>query len=133
MSRKKILIVDDEELTLMMTENILSREYDTVRALSGKEAIALYSEHNPNLVLSDLMMPEMTGFEMLDVMHQKYGRAIPVIFMTAHESEENELRSLTSGAVDFIRKPLKADVLLKSVNSIMQRLEAARQSGAFGK
>ncbi len=128
MSRKKILIVDDEELTLMMTENILSREYDTVRALSGKEAIALYKEHMPDLVLSDLMMPEMSGFEMLDAMHQQFGRAIPVIFMTAHESEENELRSLTSGAVDFIRKPLKADALLRSVNSIIQRLEAARNN-----
>ena len=129
MSRKKILIVDDEELTLMMTESILSREYDTVRALSGKEAIELYEEHMPDMVLSDLMMPEMTGFEMLDAMHQKFGRAIPVIFMTAHESEENELRSLTSGAVDFIRKPLKADALLRSVNSIMQRLEEARKFG----
>lgn len=129
MSRKKILIVDDEELTLMMTESILSREYDTIRALSGKEAIELYGEHMPDMVLSDLMMPEMTGFEMLDAMHQKFGRAIPVIFMTAHESEENELRSLTSGAVDFIRKPLKADALLRSVNSIMQRLEEARKFG----
>ena len=131
MFRKKILIVDDEELTLMVTENILSAQYDTARALSGEEAIALYEKDRPDIILSDLMMPNMTGFEMLDELRKKYGRQIPIIFMTAHESEENELKSLTSGAVDFIRKPLKADVLLKSVNSIMERLDMARQGRGF--
>ena len=126
MFRKKILIVDDEELTLMVTENILSREYDTIRALSGEEAIELYEKHHPDMILSDLMMPNMTGFEMLDALRKKYGRSIPIIFMTAHESEETELKSLTSGAVDFIRKPLKADVLLKSINRIMQGMDQVR-------
>lgn len=122
MDRKKILIVDDEELTLMLTENILSQRYDTQRALSGQEAIDLYEQSKPDMILSDLMMPNMNGFEMLEILQERHGRKIPIIFMTAHESEEVELQSLTSGAVDFIRKPLKADVLLKSVNSIMDRL-----------
>ncbi|MBQ9632539.1 MAG: response regulator [Lachnospiraceae bacterium] len=127
MDQKTILIVDDEELTLMLTEGILSKEYNTLRALSGEEGIRLYGEHHPDMVLSDLMMPGMSGFEMLEKMREQYGRAIPIIFMTAHEGEETELKSLTSGAVDFIRKPLKADVLLKSINSIMERLEMARR------
>ncbi len=122
MDRKKILIVDDEELTLMLTENILSQRYDTQRALSGQEAIDLYEQSKPDMILSDLMMPNMNGFEMLKILQERHGKKIPIIFMTAHESEEVELQSLTSGAVDFIRKPLKADVLLKSVNSIMDRL-----------
>ena len=122
MDRKKILIVDDEELTLMLTENILSQRYDTQKALSGQEAIDLYEQSKPDMILSDLMMPNMNGFEMLEILQERHGRKIPIIFMTAHESEEVELQSLTSGAVDFIRKPLKADVLLKSVNSIMDRL-----------
>ena len=123
--RKKILIVDDEELTLMMTEGILSGQYDIVTATSGQEAIDLYATAQPDMVLSDLMMPNMTGFEMLEALRAKYGR-IPIIFMTAHEGEENELKSLMSGAVDFIRKPLKADALLKSVTTIMDRLDAAK-------
>ena len=77
-----------------------------------------------------LMMPGMTGFEMLEELRKKFGRAIPIIFMTAYESEENELKSLTSGAVDFIRKPLKADVLLKSVNSIMDGMDQVRNQGS---
>ncbi len=127
--RKSILIVDDEELTLMVTENILQRQYDTYRALSGPEGIEMYEKHRPNMIISDLMMPGMTGFEMLEELRKKFGRAIPIIFMTAYESEENELKSLTSGAVDFIRKPLKADVLLKSVNSIMDGMDQVRNQG----
>ena len=124
---KTILIVDDEEMTLMLTESILSSQYNTLRAMSGEEAIRMYGEHKPDMVLSDFMMPGMNGFEMLEEMHKQFGRRIPVIFMTANESEETEFESLAHGAVDFIRKPLKADVLLKSINSIMQRLEQAKQ------
>ncbi len=123
---KKILIVDDEELTLMLTERILSAQYDTVKAMSGEEAIGLYEKEQPDMVLSDLMMPGMSGFEMLEALRERFGR-IPIIFMTAHEGEETELKSLTSGAVDFIRKPLKADTLLKTVDTIMDRLEQARK------
>lgn len=122
---KTILIVDDEEMILMMTENILSGSYNTMRALSGQEAIDLYREHKPDMVLSDIMMPGMSGIEMLAKMKEEFGRHIPVIFMTASEDEEAELNSLVSGAVDFIRKPLKADALLKSINTIMERLEQA--------
>ncbi len=123
MARKKILIVDDEELILMLTEHILSEQYDTVCASSGEEAVALYEKERPDLILSDLVMPGMGGFEMMDIMRTKYGRSIPIMFMTAQESEENELRGFESGAVDYIRKPLKADDLLRRVNTIMAKMD----------
>ena len=63
---KTILIVDDEELTLMMTEGILSNQYRTLRALSGEEAIELYEQYKPDMIISDLLMPGMNGFEMLE-------------------------------------------------------------------
>ena len=119
---KSILIVDDDELILMLTENILSAQYDTLKASSGEEAIKIYGEKHPDMVLADYMMPQMNGFEMVHKLHELYGRHIPVIFMTANEDEETEFQSLSHGAVDFIRKPLKADVLLKSINTIMERL-----------
>ncbi len=123
--RKSILIVDDDELTLMLTENILSGQYHTLRAMSGEEAIKVYGEFHPDMILADYMMPEMNGFEMVKKLREQYGRRIPVIFMTANEDEETEFESFSYGAVDFIRKPLKADVLLKSINSIMDRLAQA--------
>ena len=123
---KTILIVDDEELTLMMTEGILSNQYRTLRALSGEEAIELYEQYKPDMIISDLLMPGMNGFEMLEVLKERHGRRIPIIFMTASEGEETEFQSLRHGAVDFIRKPLKADVLLKSVNTFMEAVERMR-------
>ena len=105
MAEKTILIVDDDELTLMLTEKILSAQYNTLRAASGPEAIELYGENHPDMVLADYMMPDMDGFQMLEKLHEIHGNRIP-----------------NHGAVDFIRKPLKADVLLKSVNTIMDRL-----------
>ena len=124
---KTILIVDDEELTLMLTEGILSGQYQTLRALSGQEAIDLYETHHPDMILSDLLMPEMNGFEMLTKLQERHGRRIPIIFMTASENEENEYESLRHGAVDFIRKPLKADVLLASIRSFMERMDKIRE------
>ena len=123
---KTILLVDDEEMTLMMTEGILSSQYNILKALSGQEAIDICENTRPDMIISDYMMPGMNGFEMIDIIREKHGRSIPVIFMTANENEETEFMSLGKGAVDFLRKPLKADVLLSSVNSIMTRLDAMR-------
>lgn len=120
--KKTILIVDDEEVTLTLTSGILSAQYDVYRALSAHEAIEMYDRFRPQMILSDLLMPEMNGFEMVKILQEKYGRRMPVIFMTASEDEEAEYEGLGLGAVDFIRKPLKADVLLKSVNKIMEHL-----------
>ncbi len=124
---KTILIVDDEEMIVMMTENILSGSYHTLRALSGEEAIVKYGMYKPDLILADIMMPEMSGIEMLKAMKEKFGGHIPIVFMTASEDDEIELNSILSGAVDFIRKPLKADVLMSKVNNIISQLEQARQ------
>lgn len=123
MIRKTILIVDDDDLTLMLTEQILSGTYNILKASSGQEAIDLYMKRKPDMILADYMMPGMNGFEMLKKLQETYGRHIPVVFMTANEEEETEFASLGVGALDFIRKPLKADVLLKSINSIMDRLQ----------
>lgn len=122
MIRKTILIVDDDELTLMLTEQILSGNYNILKASSGQEAIEMYKKRRPDMVLADYMMPGMNGFEMLQKLQALYGNRIPVVFMTANEEEEVEFSSYGVGALDYIRKPLKADILLKSVNSIMNRL-----------
>ena len=124
---KTIMIVDDEDMILMLTEGILSSTYQTVRASSGEEAVELYGSSKPDLILSDILMPGMSGIEMYEEMKKRYGRNIPIIFMTASEEEEAELQTMTSGALDFIRKPLKADTLLKSIHTIFDRLEKMRQ------
>ncbi|MBE5845747.1 MAG: diguanylate cyclase [Butyrivibrio sp.] len=123
---KKILIVDDDEMIRMMTNKILSKTYTIVSADSGQQAIELYETEKPDMIISDLVMPGMSGFEMMDILREKYAFVIPVIFMTAYSSDDTEKKGLETGAVDYIRKPFKADILLQRVDNVFNNLEKIR-------
>ncbi len=120
---KKIMIVDDEQISLMMTENILSTQYRTVCATSGKEAINLYHKEQPDMVLSDLRMPGMSGYELQQTLEEQVGGQIPFMFMTADSDDETESKGFENGALDFIRKPFRADVLMRRIGNILQTVE----------
>lgn len=121
---KKIMIVDDEQISLMMTENILSSQYRTVCATSAREAINLYHKEQPDMVLSDLRMPPgMSGYELQQTLEQQVGTQIPFMFMTADHDDETESKGFENGALDFIRKPFRADVLLRRIGNILQTVE----------
>jgi diguanylate cyclase (GGDEF)-like protein len=123
MPKHKILIVDDEKISLRMTDHILSSEYETVCASSGKEAISIFKTEDPDLVLSDLRMPEIDGFTLQKTLQDELGRQIPFMFMTADKNDETESKGFSIGALDFIRKPFRADVLLKRVSNILKTVE----------
>ena len=116
---EKILIVDDQIITLKMTSHILSAKYETVCAMSGAEAIELYQKEKPDMILSDLNMPGMSGFELQNTLQGMYEESIPVMFMTADNSDDTESQGFENGAVDYIRKPFRADVLLRRVEIIL--------------
>ena len=120
---KKIMIVDDEKISLMMTEHILATEYQTICATSGDEAISLYMDEQPDMILSDLHMPGISGYELQRVLQEKFQEKIPFMFMTADSDEETEQKGLSNGAMDFIRKPYRADVLLHRIENILQTVE----------
>ena len=120
---KKILIVDDEKITLKMTQHILASKYDTVCASSGREAVEIYKHDRPDMILTDLHMPGMSGFELQNTLQDQYAEHIPVMFMTADEDDETEGKGFEAGAVDFIRKPFRADVLLKRIENILTNVE----------
>jgi diguanylate cyclase (GGDEF)-like protein len=117
------MIVDDEKVSLMMTEHILSSEYETVSASDGNEALELYSLHKPDLILSDLHMPQMSGYQLQQKINEIAGYQVPFMFMTADKADETESQGFENGALDFIRKPFRADVLLKRVGNILQTVE----------
>ena len=118
-NKHKILIVDDEKISLRMTDHILSSEYDTICASSGKEAIEIYKKELPDLVLSDLRMPEIDGFKLQQMLQDEAGHSVPFMFMTADKKDETESKGFSIGALDFIRKPFRADVLLRRVSNIL--------------
>lgn len=118
---KKILIVDDEPIMLQVMDRILSGHYKIVCSTSGKEALELFDRENPDMVLSDLRMPEMDGYELRCRLREKSD--VPFIFMTADESDESERRGFDIGAADYIRKPANASVLLRRIGNIVKNIE----------
>ena len=117
---KKILIVDDEPFMLKLTGMILSKKHVVLSASSGSEAVELFERERPDLVLSDLRMPGMDGYELYRCLQEKSGDPVPFIFMTGDESDESEIKGFEMGAADYIRKPVKADVLLRRIDNILQ-------------
>ena len=123
---RKILIVDDEQIMLILAKRILSPKYEIVTAKSGAEAIKIFEKEKPDLILSDLRMPEMDGYELHRILQEKIVEPVPIIFMTADESDESESKGFAVGAADYIRKPWKPDVLLRRVGNIINNLDKIR-------
>jgi two-component system, sensor histidine kinase len=113
-TRPKILIVDDLLENLISLEAIFDdSDVDLVRAFSGQEALRLSLKEDFALVILDVQMPEMNGYETLEMMRQrKKTKYLPVIFVSAiHQSDFNIIKGIETGAVDFIPKPIISDIL----------------------
>lgn len=123
----KILVVDDDEMMIMMARHILSTKYEVVTATTGAEAIKIFEQERPDMVLSDLMMPELDGYELHRILQEKSGKTVPIMFMSANEGDESEIKGFEQGAADYIHKPLKPDVLLRRVGNIIENLEKIRK------
>lgn len=126
MRRKKmecILVVDDSIVNLRLIEKVLQDKYKLVLVQSGAQALAYLEKEAADLVLLDLMMPEMDGFETYEKIRKlENNRGLPVIFLTADTDIESEIRGLEMGAADFIRKPFVPAVVLNRINRAL-RLE----------
>ncbi|MBR0260558.1 MAG: diguanylate cyclase [Selenomonadaceae bacterium] len=117
---KKILIVDDMLVPLMMTENMLAGQYETFCAQSAKEAMEIYRKEMPDMVLSDFRMPGMTGYEMQIELQNEFHKEIPFMFMTADEDKDVESKGFDNGAMDLIHKPFEPKILLRRVANILK-------------
>ena len=123
---QKILIVDDEQMMLMLAKRVLSEKYEVVTARSGAEGIEVYDREQPDMILSDLLMPEMNGFEMYETLQKNSDKHIPIIFMTSDDSDEAEGRGFDQGAADFLRKPFRPAALLRRVDNTLGNVERIR-------
>ena len=109
-----VIVVDDDETNLKMAGHILSRTHMRVTAMRSGEALIDYIREKevPDLILLDVKMSGMDGFETLSELRKlDKGKTVPVIFLTADEKEGTEVRGLTLGAMDFIKKPFVPEVL----------------------
>lgn len=119
--KAKILVVDDDNLNLMFAQKLLGEEYTTDCVKSGKEALEYLKTELPNLILLDLHMPKMSGFEVLErITKEERLKEIPVVFLTADNDREAEIEGFRRGAQDFIKKPFVADIMLERINRILE-------------
>ncbi|EDZ96442.1 adenylate/guanylate cyclase [Limnospira maxima CS-328] len=117
-----ILWVDDEPANLVLLEDLLMAEgYDTTLAESGPRAIELATNNPPDLVLLDIMMPDMNGFEVCDRLREHdILQTTPIIFLTALDDEESRLKGLEKMGDDYITKPINIKLLLAKIHNIIK-------------
>lgn len=118
MTKPRILIIDDIIDNLMALGGVLEHKYDVQFASSGREGLELIRQYPPDLILLDVMMPEMDGYAVFsELSGDPKTKGIPVIFVTAFNDTNHETRALAAGAVDFIHKPINPPVVLARVKT----------------
>lgn len=127
-SKSKILLVDDHPANLHMLSRMLIEDFDLSLATSGADALVRAREIQPDLIILDVMMPEMDGLEMLTRLRgEDWGKSIPVILLTADDRIETQVRGLELGADDFIAKPIVVPVLKARVRNILEHRRVERE------
>ena len=119
---KTILIVEDEQNIVDILSFNLSREgYDTLEAYDGNTGLQLALEQNPDLILLDLMLPGMNGFDVCRKIREA-GSAVPILMLTAREEEADKVLGLELGADDYITKPFLPQELLLRLRAVLRRV-----------
>jgi len=122
---KKVLIVDDEPNNLQVLKQILNERYKLIFATNGEKALEAAVKHRPDLVLLDIMMPGMNGYEACERLRATPAtRDIPVIFVTAMSEVEDEARGFDVGAVDYIQKPVSGPIVLRRIETHLSLVRA---------
>src|SRR5277367_4964749 len=147
MASASILVVDDQPINVQLLKRKLERAgLGVITANNGLEALEQVKEHKPDLILLDLMMPDMDGIEVCQRLQERSDtRSIPVIFVTARTTKESKLEGLAVGAVDYITKPIDLDETVARVQTqlrfaavnrenleLQRRLEESRRAATIG-
>ncbi|MBS3808075.1 MAG: response regulator [Bacteroidales bacterium] len=119
--KKKILVIDDSETNLLLLSAVLEDAgYDVELLNDSHQAVAYINKHKPDLVLLDLLMPGMDGFEFMDKMNQDIRRpGFSIVVVTAYDSHDNKQKAKDLGAADVINKPIDISSFLDKVEQIV--------------
>jgi DNA-binding response OmpR family regulator len=125
--RRRILVVDDEErMVRFIRMNLEHDGFQVSEAFNGKQAIQKIRDVTPDLILLDVMMPDLDGFEVLETVREVSN--VPVIMLTAKGEEDDRVRGLELGADDYITKPFSPRELVSRVKAVLRRTEGASGS-----
>lgn len=118
----RILVAEDEPMLLKTIELKLKKEgYDVIATSDGRQAMAEIEGSNPDMVITDIMMPYASGLEIISLVRQKISRKIPIIMLTAMEQEKVVMEAFELGADDYITKPFSLNELVMRVKRLMMR------------
>jgi two-component system, OmpR family, alkaline phosphatase synthesis response regulator PhoP len=122
---KKILIADDEpDILEILSFNLKGEGYDVITAKNGDEAIDKAKNFKPDLIILDMMMPGKNGMEVCNILRTQSAFAgTLIVFLTAINDENTEIKSLENGADDYLTKPISPKVLLSKVSSLLRRIK----------
>lgn len=122
--KKTILMIDDMAFNHKMASDLLAEEYNLKQAYSAAEGFDILKENLPDLILLDIVMPEMDGFEMLKILKDTPAyRNIPVIFLTSDTKPEDEVEGFNNGIVDYITKPFIPQVMKRRIQTQLELSE----------
>jgi len=122
---KRILVADDEKNILLVLRVCLEKAgYEVITTSDGLTALERIQNEKPDLVLLDILMPKMNGFLVFEALKDDPGTSsIPVVFITAKSEEKDIQKGCQSGATDYLVKPIKQEVLLKTIKNILKEDE----------
>jgi len=123
MSKKKILIVDDEpDILEFLSYNFRKKEFNVYTASNGLEGMKHAEEQSPDIIISDILMPEMDGIEMCKELRKRSQLdQVPILFLTALQDDYKFMHAMYSGGDQYLAKPVRFDYLLTIVNKLMER------------
>jgi two-component system alkaline phosphatase synthesis response regulator PhoP len=126
---KKILLVDDEEDILeFLKYNLEQENFEVLVSTNGKDALKQISQ-NPDLIVLDIMMPEIDGFQLYELIkNNKESQDIPIIFLTAKSGETDEIKGLNLGASDYIQKPISPKKLIARIKSNLRKSSSGEKN-----
>jgi diguanylate cyclase (GGDEF)-like protein len=123
MENKKqiVLIVDDMATNIEVLDGVLGEEYEILFAANGKDAVEIATDNQPDIILLDVVMPDMDGYEVCAMLKaNRKTQDIPVIFVTAMNQEEDESKGLNAGGIDYITKPIRSSIVTARVRNHLE-------------
>jgi len=128
--RVRVLVVDDEAYITDLVATALRYEgFEAAAAGNGREALSLVESFRPQLIVLDIMLPDLDGFEVQRKLVDR-GRRLPVLFLTARDATEDKVRGLTIGGDDYVTKPFSLEELIARIRAVLRRAQGAQQDGA---
>lgn len=127
--KKLVVAVDDSGIILKMIGKVLGERYEYHAFSNGRRALSFLQDRTPDVIILDIDMPEMDGYEMLERIRKKeYLGYIPVIFLTSNADKKHVVKAIEGGADDYVIKPIDEDVLLDKVRTLINDDESDAES-----